>query len=165
MPAPAGSSSWELPSRVEYLSPQGVLLPRVYGRIASPLWLELRGPAARQAAPSWAVCRLACHWLLPCVRATLAMVPDAAGPASDQWPCSTAPATGPAGRLGRPSASDPSGAGCCALSLCCSSCVCACRVHGHLALVQRCARCVRQTRVVDGFVGPLPPPFCFFSPA
>ena len=36
-------------SRVEYLSPQGVLLPRVYGTIASPLWLELRGPAALQA--------------------------------------------------------------------------------------------------------------------
>ena len=41
-------------NRVEYLSPQGVSLPRVYCTIASPLWLELRGPAARQATPSWA---------------------------------------------------------------------------------------------------------------
>ena len=46
-----------LPSRVQYISPQGVLLPRVYCTIASPLWLEFRGPAAWQAAPSWAVCR------------------------------------------------------------------------------------------------------------
>ena len=44
-----------LPSRVEYLSPKGVLLPRVYGTTASPLLLELRGPAAWQVAPSWAV--------------------------------------------------------------------------------------------------------------
>ena len=42
---------WGLPSRVEYLSPQGVLLSRVYGTIASPLWLELRGPAAWQRTP------------------------------------------------------------------------------------------------------------------
>ena len=41
-----------LPSRVEYFSAQGVLLPRVYGTIASPLWLELRGSAAWQATPS-----------------------------------------------------------------------------------------------------------------
>ena len=78
MPPPAGGSSVGLPSRVEYLSPQGLLLPRVYGRIASPLWLELQVPAAWQATPSWAVCRLACHWLLPWLRVTFAMVPDAA---------------------------------------------------------------------------------------
>ena len=40
-----------LPSRVEYLSPQGVLLPLVYGTTASPLWLELRGHSAWQATP------------------------------------------------------------------------------------------------------------------
>ena len=60
---------WEqllvLPSRVEYLSPQEVLRPRVYGTIASPLWLEMRGSAAWQATPSCAVCRHACHRLLP----------------------------------------------------------------------------------------------------
>ena len=33
-------------SRVEYLSPQGVLLPLVYGMTASLLWLELRGLSA-----------------------------------------------------------------------------------------------------------------------
>ena len=97
MPAPAGSSSWGLLSHVEYRSPQAVLLPRVYGRIPSPLWLELRAPAAWQTAPFGAVCRLACHWLFPWVRAMFAMVPDAARPGSDQSPWSTAPATGLAG--------------------------------------------------------------------
>ena len=41
MPPPLGGSSGGLPSRVEYLSPQGVLLPLVYGTTASLLWLEL----------------------------------------------------------------------------------------------------------------------------
>ena len=48
---------------MEYLSPQGVLLPLVYGTTASPLWLELRGRSAWQATPSWTVYRLACHRL------------------------------------------------------------------------------------------------------
>ena len=100
-----------LPSRVEYLSPQGVLLPLVYGTSASPLWLELRGRSAWQATPSWTVYRLACHRLHPWFRVTFAMVPDAAWPGSDQQPWSTAPATGPVGRLGRPSVSDPWGVG------------------------------------------------------
>ena len=34
-----GRQLWVLPGRVEYLSPQGVLLLRVYGTISSPLWL------------------------------------------------------------------------------------------------------------------------------
>ena len=106
-----GRQLWGLPSRVEYLSPQGVLLPLVYGTTASPLWLELRGHSAWQVTPSWTVYRLACHRLLPWFRVTFAMVPDAAWPGSDQWPWSTAPATGPVGRLGRPSASDPWGIG------------------------------------------------------
>ena len=38
---------------MEYLSQQGVLLPRVYGTIASPLWFELRGPFDWQATPYW----------------------------------------------------------------------------------------------------------------
>ena len=96
---------------MEYLSPQGVLLPLVYGTTASPLWLELRGHSAWQVTPSWTVYRLACHRLLPWLRVTFAMVPDAAWPGSDQWPWSTAPATGPVGRLGRPSASVPWGIG------------------------------------------------------
>ena len=54
-----------LPSRVEYLSPQGVLLPLVYGTTASPLWFELRGHSAWQVTPSWTVYRLACHRRLP----------------------------------------------------------------------------------------------------
>ena len=92
------------------------------------------------------------------------MVPDAAWPGSDQWPWSTAPATGPVGRLGRPSASDPWGVGS-FVSLGRPTCVqcpgplgscspvcprglwcCVCGVLGHLAPVHRCARsvcCVR----------------------
>ena len=96
---------------MEYLSPQGVLLPLVYGTTASPLWLELRGRSAWQATPSWTVYRLACHRLLPWLRVTFAMVPDAAWPGSDQQPWSTGLATGPVGRLGRPSVSDPWGVG------------------------------------------------------
>ena len=81
------SYGWQLlglPSRVEYLSPQGVLLQRVYGMIASPRLFELRGPAALQATPSWAVCRQARHRLIPWLRVTFAMVTDAAQPGSDQ---------------------------------------------------------------------------------
>ena len=145
---------------MEYLSPQGVLLPLVYGTTASPLWLELRGHSAWQATPSWTVYRLACHRLLPWLRVTFAMVPDAAWPGSDQWPWSTAPATGPVGRLGRPSASDPWGIGS-FLSLGRPTCVqcpgplgscspvcprgllwCVCGVLGQLAPVHRCARSV-----------------------
>ena len=47
-----GRQLWELPSRAEYLSPQGVLLPLVYGMTASPLWLELRtAPLGRRPPP------------------------------------------------------------------------------------------------------------------
>ena len=160
MPPPLGGSSGGLPSRVEDLSPQGVLLPLVYGTTASPLWLELRGHSAWQVTPSWTVYRLACHRLLPWLRVTFAMVPDAAWPGSDQWPWSTAPATGPVGRLGRPSASDPWGIGS-FLSLGRPTCVqcpgplgsCStvfprgllwyvCGVLGQLAPVHRCARSV-----------------------
>ena len=98
-----------------------------YDRLS--LWLELRGPAAWQAAPFWAVCRHACHWLLPWLQVTFAKVPDAARPGSDQWPWSTAPATGPAGQLGSRSASDLLAVVCCTLSLCCSRCVCRLRMR------------------------------------
>ena len=123
---------------MEYLSPQGVLLPLVYGTTASPLWLELRGHSAWQVTPSWTVYRLACHRLLPWLRVTFAMVPDAAWPGSDQWPWSTAPATGPVGRLGRPSASAPWGIG----SSCPSASLRVCSVLGRWAPVHRCARAV-----------------------
>ena len=160
MPPPLGGSSGWLPSRVEYLSPQGVLLPLVYGTTASPLWLELRGHSAWQVTPSWTVYRLPCHRLLPWLRVTFAMVPNAAWPGSDQQPRSTAPATGPVGRLGGPSASDPWGIGS-FLSLGRPMCVqcpgplgsysavcprgllwCVCGVLGRLAPVHRCARSV-----------------------
>ena len=184
MPPAASGSSGGLLSRVEYLSPPGVLLPRVYGMSASPLWLALRGPAAWQGTPSLAVCRLACHWLFPWPRVTFAISPDAGWPGSDQWPWSTAPATGLAGRLGRRSGSDPLGVVGFALSLFSRRCVSVCGVQGplalahrcarpvqpvcgvcgHLALVQRCARCVWHARGVDGFGGvPSPPFFPFFA--
>ena len=153
-----GRQLWGLPSRVQYLSPQGVLLPLVYGTTASPLWLELRGRSAWQATPSWIVYRLACHRLLPWLQVTFAVVPDAAWPGSDQWPWSTAPALGPVGRLGRPSASDLWGVGS-FLSLGRPTCVqcpgplgscspvclhglscCVCGVLGDLAPVHWCAR-------------------------
>ena len=153
-----GRQVWGLPSRVEYLSPQGVLLPLVYGTTASPLWFELRGHSAWQATPSWTVYRLAFHRLLPRLRVTFVMVPDAAWPGSDQWPWSTAPAPGPVGRLGRPAVSNPWAVGS-FLSLIrpmCARCpgplgscspvrsrglLCrVCGVLGHLAPVHRCAR-------------------------
>ena len=116
--------------------------------------------SAWQVTPSWTVYRLACHRLLPWLRVTFAMVPDAAWPGSGQWLWSTAPATGPVGRLGRPSASDPWGIGS-FLSLGRPTCVqspgplgscspvcprgllwCVCGVLGQLAPVHRCARSV-----------------------
>ena len=106
------------PSRVECLSPPRLLLlRRVYGTTASPLWFELRGRTAWQATPSWTVYRLACHRLLPWPRVTFAMVPDAAWTGSDQRSWGTSPAAGPMGRLDRPSAPDPCGVVCCLPSL------------------------------------------------
>ena len=134
-----GCQLWGLPSRVEYLSPQGVLLPLVYGRTPSPLWLELQGLSAWQATPFWTVYRLACQRLLPWLWVTFAMVPDAAWPGSDQWPWGTAPSAGPVGRLGRPSASKPLGVGS-FLTLGRPTCARVCGVLGHSAPVHRCAR-------------------------
>ena len=131
------------------------------------------GPAAWQAAPSWAVCPHGCHRLLPWLWVTFAMVPHAAWTGSHQWPWSTAPAIGPAGQLGRSSASNPGAVVRGALSLCCPRCVCVCGVLAHLAPVHRCARflcsvrpvrihlalvqrsprCVRYVFVGGGFVG------------
>ena len=99
-------------SRVEYPSPQGVLLPRVYVTIASPLWPDQRSLPAWQVTPSWTVYRLACHRLLPWLRVTFAMVPDAAWPGSNQQPSGTAPDACPVGRLGHPSAPDAWGMVC-----------------------------------------------------
>ena len=109
-----------------------------------------------------AVCRHACHQLLPWLWATFAIVPDAAWAGSDQWPRSTAPATGPVCRLGRPSASDSGGVERCVLSLCCPQCMCVCSVLAHLAPVHRCGRCVRFACAVGGCIPP-PSPLIFFS--
>ena len=117
MPPPFAGISWGLPSRLGYLSPQGVLLPRVYCSIASPLWLELRGLSAWQATLFWTVYQLICHWLLPWLRLTFAMLPDAAWRGSEQRPWGTAIAAGPLGRLGCPRASHSWDALCCYMSL------------------------------------------------
>ena len=85
---------------------------------------------------------LACQRLLPWHRVTFVVVPDAAWPGSDQWPWGTAPAAGPLGRLGRPSAPNPWGVGS-FLSLGRPTCACVCGVLGHFAPVHRCARSVR----------------------
>ena len=110
---------WGLPRRMVYPSPQGVLLPRVYGTAASPVWLELRGLSAWQATHSLTVYRLACHRSLPWLWVTFAMVPDAAWPGSNQQPWGTAPAAGPLSLLGHPSASDTWVVICCFPSLGC----------------------------------------------
>ena len=96
---------------------------------------------------SEAVYRLACHRLLPWLRVTFAMVPDAAWPGSEQRPRGTASATGLLGWLGRPSATNPWGVVCCFPSLVCPRCTGVCGVLGPLALVHRCpcpaCSCVR----------------------
>ena len=137
-----GQQLWGLPSRVEYLSPQEVLLPLVYGTTVSPLWLELQGLSASQATPSWTVYLLACRLLLPWLLVTFAMVPHAAWPGSDQRPWGNAPAAGRVGRLRCPSAPDPWGVGS-FLSLGRPMCARVCGVLGHLAPVHRCAHSVR----------------------
>ena len=141
-PPSFGRQLWGLPSRVEYLSPQGVLLPLVYGTTASALWLELRGLSAWQETPSWTVYRLACRRLLPWLRVTFAMVLDAAWPGSDLWSWGTAPAAGPVGWLGGPSGSDPWGVGS-FLSLGRPTCARVCGVLGHLTPVHQYARLMR----------------------
>ena len=40
-----------LHSRMEYLSPQGVLLPQVYGKTASPLWFGCGAPLLGSLPP------------------------------------------------------------------------------------------------------------------
>ena len=89
------------PRGFEPASPQGALLPRVYGTTTSLLWLELRGPATWQTTPSWTMYRFAYHRLLPGLWVTFATVPVAAWPGSDQRAWGTAPAAGTVGRLGR----------------------------------------------------------------
>ena len=136
-----GRQLCRLPSRVEYLSPQGVLLPLVYGTTASLLWLELRGLSAWQATPSWTVYRLPCQRLLQWLPVTFATVPEAAWPGWDQRPWGTASAAGPVGWLGCPSVPNPWGVGS-FLSLGRPTCAHVCGVLGHSAPVHRCARSV-----------------------
>ena len=158
-----GRQLWGLPSGVEYLSPQGVLLPLLYSTTAPHWWLELQGLSAWQATPSWTVYGLTCQRLLPWLWLTFALVPDAAWPGSDQWPWGTAPAAGLVGQLGCPSASAPwdvrsflslapyvctcvrcpGPLGSCSPGCPLGALFCLCGVLGHLAPVHRCARSVR----------------------
>ena len=146
-----------LPSRVGYLSPQGVLLPRVFGTIASLLWLKLRGLSASQATPFWTVYHLACHRELPWLWLTFAMVPGAAWPGSDQQPWRTTPAAGPVGRLRRPSAPDPWGVICCFPSFDRPTCARVWSVLGSLAPVHLCGRMVCSVCSVCGVLALLAP--------
>ena len=134
-----GRQVWGLPSRVEYLSPQGVLLPLVYGTTAPPWWLELRGRSAGQATPSWTVYWLACHRLPPWLRFTFAMVSMQPGRARTsglgvpllplaRWVGWVAPACPTHGVL---------------VLSCPSAALRVCGVLGHLAPVHWCARSVR----------------------
>ena len=137
MPPPLGGSSggcpalWSISHHKGYCSCESTVRPP-----------ELRGLSAWQATPSRTVYRLACHRLLPWLRVTFAIVPDAAWPASDQRPWGTAPAAGLVGRLGCPSVSDQWGV-VSFLSLRHPRCARVCDVLGNLAPVHRCARSVR----------------------
>ena len=102
-------------------------------------------PSARVAGPL----RLAGNLLLDCVPARLSPVTPIApadvchGPHCSlaglrQPPRGTAPAAGPLGGLGRPSASDPWDVLCCFPSLGCPRCAPVCNGHGPSALVDRC---------------------------
>ena len=170
-----GGSSGGLPSHVEYLSPQGLLLPLSTVQPPHSCGLSCGVPLLGRRPPSWTVYRLACHRLLPWLRVTFAMVPHVAWPGSDQRPWSTSPAAGPAGRLGRPSVSHPWGVVTCTLATldahlravpmaflalvyrCARTVRCVCGIHDSLALVHRscssvawCARLVRCVCDVHG---------------
>ena len=130
--------------------------------------------------PSLALCAgMPVTGSFPWLRVTFAMVLDAAWLSLDQRPWIAARATGLAGRLDCPSASDHWFVVCCALPLCGPKCVPACGVRGPLALVHRCARHVHSVRGVRVFTGvrvvcgtrvvllasmgsPPPPFFCVF---
>ena len=99
---------WGLPSRVEYPSPQAVLLPLVYGTTAS-LWFELRGHSAWQATPSWTGYRLACQLFFPWLWVTFVMVPDGAWPGSDHVALQYRSCPWPGGSAGSPRCVQPMG--------------------------------------------------------
>ena len=159
-----GRQLWGLPSCVEYLSPQGVLFPLVYGTTASPLWLELRGLSAWQATP-----------FLDCVPAHLSTVASMAlGDVCHGPRCSLAglgpaalgyrPCCWPGGSAGSPQCARPMGCwflpvprppyvctcvrspgpiGYCSPVCPLGALLRLCGVLGHLAPVLRCARSVR----------------------
>ena len=83
MPPPLGRSSggclavWSISHHKGYCSRLSTVRP------PHPCGLSW-GRSAWQTTPSWTVYRLACHRLLPWLRVTFAMVPDAAWPGSDQ---------------------------------------------------------------------------------
>ena len=146
MPPPLGGSSGGLPSRLEYLSPQGVLVPRVYSAIASPLWLELRGLSCAVSQATWhlftgvharcAVCAVSlATWLLftgvpgPCVVLCMRC----------PWPLGSCSPVCPLGVL---CVRCPWPLGSCS-PVCPLGVLCGvCGVLGHLAPVHRCSRSV-----------------------
>ena len=160
MPPPLGGSSggcqalWSIPHHKGYCSRLSTVRP------PHPCGLSCgAAPLGRRPPPGLCTGSPVTR-LLPWLRVTVAMDPDAAWRGSDQWPWSTAPATGPVGWLGRPSMSDPWGVGSflslgrptCVrcpwpLGSCSTVCLlsalrCVCGVQGHLTPVHRCARSV-----------------------
>ena len=141
---PLGGSFGGMPCRFEILTPQRVLLLRVYG---TPAVLSISHPKGYGSCEStvrspypcglicgfsllrrrplyWIVYRVACHRLLPWPRLPFAMDCDAAWLGSHHMPWGTAPPAGLVPRIGRPTASDPW-----------------CVVCGHMSLGRsRCAR-------------------------
>ena len=169
MHPPVGSSSGGSPTVWSISHHRGYCSRKSTVRSPHPCGQSCGAPAAWQTTPSWALCVQACHRLLPWLRLTFAMFPDAAPPGSDQWPWSIAPAIGSAGRLGHPSPSDLGSVVRCALSLCrprCVSCVVSlatwCLFTGaRILCVHRCARCLRYVCDVGGLVGSPPLLFVF----
>ena len=141
-----------LPSRVEYLSRQGLLLPRVYGTPTSPRWLELRGPAAWPPGLCAGKPVISCFHCSGDVcqgpRCSLAGV----RPVALEY-CSCRP---PDGSAGLPKCVRALGCRPLRPVLCCPRCMCVCGVLAHLAPVHGYARCVQFACAVGGCFAPPP---------
>ena len=141
MSPPLGGSSGGLPSRVEYLWPQGVLLP------LSTV------PPPHPCGLSCGSCCLAGNLPLDCVPARLSPVASMApgdvcyGPRHSlaglgPMALGAAPAAGPAGWLGRSNMPDPWGVVCCTLYIGFPGRTHVRGIHRFLAIIHRAGGCV-----------------------
>ena len=157
MPLPLNGSFGRLPSRVEYLSPQGIYCSRDSSvRSPQPCGLGRGILLLGRHPPLRTVYWLTCQWLLQWSWVTFAMILDASWPGWDQQPRGIAPAAGPVNRLDRPGVSNPRGVVCCHRSTGCPGCANGCGVHGPLALVHRCTCLVWCVRGVLSVRRPWP---------